>query len=98
MRLIGIPLYEGDLSNRYPSIYDSVVLEMVSVSHFNLNRVKELVSKRPELARATWDWAFGDWETALGAASHIHCESNELLMTRNRLGSSENEDNQYGVP
>ena len=40
-------------------------------SHFNLDRVKELVDKRPELSRATWDWGFGDWESAIGAASHV---------------------------
>lgn len=56
---------------RYPSIDDAIVSEVVGVSHFNLDRVKELVGKRPELARATWDWGFGDWETALGAASHV---------------------------
>jgi len=59
------------LFHRYPSIDDEIVNEVVSVSHFNLDRVKELVTPRPELARATWDWAFGDWETALGAASHV---------------------------
>lgn len=26
---------------------------------------------RPALAKASWDWGFGDWETALGAASHM---------------------------
>lgn len=62
--------YKGDLSLNYPSIDYDVALEVVSTSHFDLDRVKTLVNKRPELARATWDWAFGDWETALGAASH----------------------------
>lgn len=57
--------------HRYPSIDDLIVAEVVGVSHFNLPRLKELVDKRPELSRATWDWAFGDWETALGAASHV---------------------------
>jgi hypothetical protein len=57
--------------HRYPSIDDEIVAEVVGVSHFNLERVRELVDNRPELARATWDWAFGDWETALGAASHV---------------------------
>jgi len=56
---------------RYPSIDDEIVAEVVGSSHFDLDRVKELVEHRPELARATWDWAFGDWETALGAASHV---------------------------
>jgi hypothetical protein len=44
---------------------------MVTVSHYDLHRVKELVEARPSLARAAWDWGFGDWETALGAASHM---------------------------
>jgi hypothetical protein len=54
---------------------------MVGVSHGNLPRVKELVSARPSLARATWDWGFGDWESALGAASHTgHRAIAELLL------------------
>lgn len=59
------------LFSRYPSIDDEIVSEVVGVSHFNLDRLKELVNGRPELARATWDWGFGDWETAIGAASHV---------------------------
>jgi hypothetical protein len=59
------------VSPRYPAIDESIVAEVVGVSHFNLDRLKQLVDPRPELARATWDWAFGDWETAIGAASHV---------------------------
>jgi hypothetical protein len=44
---------------------------MVTVSHYDLHHVKELSEARPSLARAAWDWGFGDWETALGAASHM---------------------------
>jgi hypothetical protein len=55
---------------RYPAIDESIVSEVVGVSHFDLARLKILVDARPELARATWDWGFGDWETAIGAASH----------------------------
>ncbi len=55
----------------YPAIDDEVVAEVVGKSHFDLDRVKQLVDPRPELARATWDWGFGDFETALGAASHV---------------------------
>ncbi len=60
-----------DNSHRYPAISESIVSEVVGVSHFNLDRLKELVEPRPELARAVWDWGFGDWESALGAASHV---------------------------
>lgn len=60
-----------DLFHRYPSIDDEIVSSIVGASHSNFDKVKELVTKRPELARATWDWSFGDWETAIGAASHV---------------------------
>ena len=45
--------------------------EIVGASHGNVARVKELVSMRAALARAAWEWGYGDWETALGAASHV---------------------------
>lgn len=44
--------------------------EVVGVSHRDFKRVRELVELQPALARAAHDWGFGDWETALGAASH----------------------------
>jgi len=44
---------------------------MVGVSHGNVARVKELVGRQQTLAKAAYDWGFGDWETALGAASHV---------------------------
>ena len=56
---------------RYPSIDDEIVNEVVGKSHFDLDRVMELVNKRRELSRAVWDWGFGDWESAIGAASHV---------------------------
>lgn len=65
------PHADPELWPRYPAMADTVVSEVVGASHFDLDRVKELVEPRPELARACWDWAFGDFETALGAASHV---------------------------
>jgi len=55
----------------YPSLDPELVNEVVGKSHFDLDRVKELVEKYPELARATWEWRFGDFESAIGAASHV---------------------------
>lgn len=55
----------------FPSHHPFLAKEMVSVSHGNVPRVKELLAQSPALAKASWDWGFGDWETALGAASHI---------------------------
>jgi hypothetical protein len=55
----------------FPSHEPDVAREMVSVSHGNVARVKELLAGRPALANAAWDWGYGDWESALGAASHV---------------------------
>lgn len=59
------------LNEMFPTQAPELAREMVTVAHFSLARVQELVSSRPSLARATWDWGFGDWENALGAASHM---------------------------
>jgi hypothetical protein len=59
------------VADLFPTQPPELAREMVTVSHYDLNRVKELVEARPSLARAAWDWGFGDWETALGAASHM---------------------------
>lgn len=56
---------------RYPGMNDNMVSGIVGASHGNFDKVKELVGKRPELAGASWDWGFGDFETAIGAASHV---------------------------
>ena len=58
-----------------------MVKETVGVSHADVKRVRELVEQQPALANATVDWGFGDWETALGAASHVgRREIAELLL------------------
>ena len=67
----GSSVKEVEVNNLFPTQAPELVREMVTVSHFDLKRVKELVDARPSLARAGWDWGFGDWETALGAASHM---------------------------
>jgi hypothetical protein len=59
------------VDDSFPSHHPAVVKEMVAVSHGNVARVRELLRQQPELAKAAWDWGFGDWETALGAASHV---------------------------
>lgn len=44
--------------------------EVVGASHGDEAKVRQLVTEHPALANAAWDWGFGDWETALGAAAH----------------------------
>ncbi len=55
----------------FPTQSPELVRELVTVAHFNLNRVKEICDPQPALANAAWDWGFGDWETPLGAACHM---------------------------
>jgi hypothetical protein len=59
------------IPDSFPAHPPEMVREMVTVAHGNLKRVKELVEARPALAKAAIDWGFGDWEDALGAASHV---------------------------
>lgn len=55
----------------FPSTNPDVVSAVVGASHSDIDTVIELVTARPHLARAAFDWGFGDWESALGAASHM---------------------------
>jgi hypothetical protein len=66
----GAPSPDMPVAEQFPMHPPELVRDVVILSHFDLNRVKEIVEARPSLARAAWDWGFGDWEDALGAASH----------------------------
>lgn len=75
-RSVGAPRRDG--AGDDPAVYGgfprqdaAAVQEIVGVSHGNIDRVRALVTARPALAKAVWDWGFGDWESALGAASHV---------------------------
>lgn len=59
------------LPKHFPNIDPQIIAEVVGKSHFDLDRVKELVEKRPELSKSVWEWRFGDFESAIGAASHV---------------------------
>jgi hypothetical protein len=77
--IFGVPLVAQTLPNQDPGL----VKEMVGASHSNLKRVKEFVEQDPSMVRATIDWGFGDWETAIGAASHVgNREIAEYLLAR----------------
>ena len=67
-------------SDAFPAHEPETVQEMVTVAHGNLSRVRELLSNRPALANAGWDWGFGDWETPLGAASHVGNREIAMLL------------------
>ena len=54
----------------FPRQSPKLVQETVGASHARLERVRELVTAYPELAKSSWDWGFGDWEAPIDAASH----------------------------
>lgn len=54
----------------FPRQDPALAAEVVGVSHRDLARVRELVERQPNLAKAAIDWGYGDWESALAAASH----------------------------
>ncbi|GCE13612.1 ankyrin repeat domain-containing protein [Tengunoibacter tsumagoiensis] len=64
-----------------------LVHEFVGNAHGGLERVLELLDQEPALINAAWDWGGGDWETALGAASHMGRKdiAHELLIRGARL-------------
>lgn len=76
----GAPADNNAVDPAFPAQSPEAVREMVAVSHGNYQRVRELVDARPALAKATWDWGFGDWESALGAASHTGSRDIALLL------------------
>ena len=59
------------MPDNFPAQNLDMVRETVTVAHGNFKRLKELVDAHPSLAKAAIDWGFGDWEDALGAASHV---------------------------
>ena len=61
----------GAISESFPTQDQDLVKEMVTVAHGQVARVKELVGRHQTLAKAAYDWGYGDWESALGAASHV---------------------------
>ncbi|MFM9958991.1 MAG: hypothetical protein ACKVZJ_13050 [Phycisphaerales bacterium] len=67
----------------FPSQPRAMAEKVVGLSHRDLEGVKALVEARPSLANAAVDLGFGDWETALGAASHTgRIEIAEYLLSK----------------
>lgn len=64
------PVTTGLVDASFPSHPATLSREMVIAAHGNVTRVRELLARWPMMSRAALDWGFGDWEDALGAASH----------------------------
>ena len=54
-----------------PQIDRARVKRFVIAGHFNLEAVKEMLAADPTLINGAIDWGNGDFETALGGASHM---------------------------
>lgn len=52
-------------------ISPELVRSFVSAAHYDLDKVKALLKEEPGLLHAAMNWGEDDWETALGAASHV---------------------------
>jgi ankyrin repeat protein len=60
---------------------DLVSLLVVLTAHGYAGAIRTALDQDPALANATVDWGGGDWESALGAASHVgNREIAELLL------------------
>ncbi len=71
------------IPDRGPRLSPEMVNEFVIAGHGNLNKVQKLLAQEPKLVNATWDWGGGDWETALGDASHMgHKEIARYLLEK----------------
>jgi hypothetical protein len=65
------PLPDFKPSWKKPQINRGLVQDFVIYAHSDLEMVKKLLAKEPALINSTMDWGGGDWETALGGASHM---------------------------
>lgn len=54
-----------------PQINRELVQDFVIYAHMDLSMVEKLLQREPNLLNASVDWGGGDWETALGGASHM---------------------------
>jgi hypothetical protein len=54
-----------------PQINRQLIQDFVIYAHMDLGMVKKLLDKEPMLINSFMDWGGGDWESALGAASHM---------------------------
>ncbi|MFY9823445.1 MAG: ankyrin repeat domain-containing protein [Thermoanaerobaculia bacterium] len=62
---------QSKIPDRGPRLDADLVREFVIAGHHDLEKVKAMLAQQPALINATWDWGAGDWETALGGASHM---------------------------
>jgi hypothetical protein len=63
--------YVPDFPEHHPQFDRARVKRFVIAGHGNLAAVKAMLTEEPNLINGTIDWGNGDFETALGGASHM---------------------------
>jgi hypothetical protein len=63
--------YVSDFPEHHPQFDRPRVKRFVIAGHGNLAAVKAMSAEEPNLINGTIDWGNGDFETALGGASHM---------------------------
>ena len=54
-----------------PQLDRKLVQSFVGAGHSDMDKVKAMLEEQPTLLNAAHDWKHGDYETCLGAASHV---------------------------
>ena len=73
-----------DFPEHDPQIDRARVKRFVIASHFNLPAVEKMLAEDPTLINGAIDWGNGDFETALGGASHMgRRDIAEFLLAHN---------------
>jgi len=60
-----------DFPEHHPQFDRARVKRFVIAGHVNLSAVKAMLAEEPKLINGAIDWGNGDFETALGGASHM---------------------------
>ena len=76
--------YVPDFPEHHPQFDRPRVKRFVIAGHGNLAAVKAMLAEEPNLINGAIDWGNGDFETALGGASHMgRRDIAEYLLERN---------------
>src|SRR5207248_1484766 len=60
-----------EYDEKKPHANRRLVQDFVIYGHSDLPMTRKLLEREPALLNAAMDWGAGDWETALGGASHM---------------------------
>jgi len=67
-----------------PARLDSKSVDLfVAKSHGDIETIKSMLKKEPAYVNCARDWGDGDWETGLGAASHVGRREIAMLLLDN---------------